>query len=186
VAVIAELEPLSRTGKIDLYHGDESHGCSQGYVPYGWQFPGAAVCVPVEKAYRINCMGFINRKSQYMGIMTAKNIGAETVLQYLEEISFKIQKKTVMIVDNASIHKAKIIKERIPFGQTRGLFITFLTPYSPHLNIAETVWRKLKKEWLNPDDYDDKDKLYYAANRCLANLGIGININFSHFNIKLF
>ncbi|MDR0574663.1 MAG: transposase [Tannerella sp.] len=26
------------------------------------------------------------------------------------------------------------------------MFITFLPPYSPHLNIAETVWRKLKKE----------------------------------------
>jgi transposase len=70
---------------------------------------------------------------------------------------FKIQKETVLILDNASVHRAKIIKERIPFWQDRGLFIAFLPPYSPHLNIAETVWRKLKKEWINPEDYMEKD-----------------------------
>jgi hypothetical protein len=36
VAVIAELERLSETGDIDLYYGDVSHACSQGYVPYDW------------------------------------------------------------------------------------------------------------------------------------------------------
>lgn len=120
-----------------------------------------------------------------MGFMTEKNIGSELVMQYLDDLSFKIRKKTVLILDNASIHKAKIIKERIPFWQRRGLFITLLPPYSPHLNIAETVWRKLKKEWLNPDDYTHKEKLYYAVNRALNCLGKTIFIRFRHFNINL-
>ena len=37
---LLELENLSTSGKIDLYYGDESHVCTEGYVPYGWQFPG--------------------------------------------------------------------------------------------------------------------------------------------------
>lgn len=172
-------------GEIDLYYGDESHVCSMGYVPYGWQFPGEDIYIPVQKAYRINCLGFINRQSQYIGMMTEQNIGAEIFLEYLEKISLNIRKKTVLILDNASVHRAKIIKERIPFWQKRGLYITFLPPYSPHLNIAETVWRKLKKEWINPEDYRDKDTLYYAANRCLAALGKEVKINFCHFNINL-
>jgi hypothetical protein len=53
--------------------------------------------------------------------------------------------------------------------------------YSPHLNIAETIWRKLKKGWLNPEDYFDKDSLFYAVNRCLANLGTILNIRYSKF-----
>ncbi|MDR2087074.1 MAG: transposase, partial [Dysgonamonadaceae bacterium] len=69
--------------------------------------------------------------------------------------------------------------------QQRGLFITFLPPYSPHLNIAETVWRKLKKEWINPEDYLGKDKLFYATNRWLATLGKSVCIKFSHFNKNL-
>jgi transposase len=186
VSVITELEDLSQTGKINLYYGDESHVYFRGYVPYGWQFPGEDIYIPAEGVYRINCMGFINRKSEYMGFMPEKNIGTEIALQYQEEFSFKIWKKTVLILDNASIHKAKIIKERIPFWQTKGLFITFLLRYCPYLNLAETVWRKLKKEWLNPDDYMEKDKLFYATNRCLSNLGKVFNINFNYFSINLF
>jgi len=40
----------------------------------------------------------------------------------------------------------------------------------------------LKKEWLNPEDYLDKDQLFYAVNRWLANVGVNVKINFSHFN----
>jgi transposase len=89
-------------------------------------------------------------------------------------------------LDNASVHKSRSIIERIPFWQRRGLFIIYLPPYSPHLNIAETVWRKLKKEWLNPEDYLEKDKLFYAANRWLAALGTQVCIKFCHFNKNLF
>jgi transposase len=183
--VIAELEHLNETGEIDLYYGDESHVCSHGYVPYGWQFPGEDIHIPVEKSYKINILGFINRKSQYMGMMTEQNIGTDTVIEYLEKLSFCIKKKTVLILDNASVHKSNRMMERIPFWQRRGLFITFLPPYSPHLNIAETVWRKLKKEWLNPEDYLEKDRLFYAANRWLVALGKQVHINFCRFNINL-
>ena len=182
--MLGQLEQLSDNGCIDLYYGDESHVCSRGYVPYGWQFPDEELYIPSEKAYRINCLGFINRKSQYMGAMTENNITAEFVMEYLEKFSFTVQKDTVIVLDNASVHKAKIIRERILYWQKRGLFIAFLPPYWPHLNIAETVWRKLKKEWLNPEDYMQKDILYYAANRCLASLGKGYKINFKKFNIN--
>jgi transposase len=186
VEVIAELEHLSETGEIDLYYGDKSHVCSQGYVPYAWQFPCEDIHIPFEKAYKINMLGFVNRKSQYMGMMTQNNIGADTVIDYLERLSFSIKKKTVLILDNASIHKSRSIRERITFWQQRGLFITFRPPYSLHLNIAETVWRKLKKEWLNPEDYMEKDKLFYAADRWPTALGKNVRINFCHFNENLF
>jgi hypothetical protein len=37
VEKLKELEQLSLGGAIDLYYyyGDESHVCSEGYVPYG-------------------------------------------------------------------------------------------------------------------------------------------------------
>ncbi|MFA7493298.1 MAG: transposase [Proteiniphilum sp.] len=62
------------------------------------------------------------------------------------------------------------------------MYIFFLPPYSPHLNIAETLWRKLKKEWLNPEDYFNEDSLFYAVNRCMAGLEDSLEIKFSHFN----
>ena len=165
-----------------MYYGDETHVCSEGYVPYGWQFPDEDVCILSEKAYKINCFGFINRQSTCRWTITERNIDAQFILEYMEEFSFQITKKTFVVLDKARIHNDKAIQERTPYWLKRGLYIFFLPPYSPHLNIAETIWRKLKKEWLNPEDYLYKDNLFYAVNRCMPSLGVSLMIKFSHFN----
>ncbi len=103
---------------------------------------------------------------------------------FLEDWSLKIQKQTFVVVDNSPVHKAKIIREMIPFWQNRGLFIFFLPKYSPHLNIAEILWRMLKGYWIEPEDYLEKDRLFYAINRCLANVGKELEIKFTEFNPK--
>lgn len=182
VEQLKEIEALSEQGKVDLFYGDESHLCSEDYVPYGWQFPDEQVCILSEKAYKINCFGMINRQSQCHWQATEQNIDAQFILEYMEHFSFQIHKETFIVLDNARVHKYKIIQERIPYWQKRGLFLFFLPPYSPHLNIAETIWRKLKKEWLNPEDYLDKNTLFYALNRCMTNLGTNLNIKYANFN----
>jgi hypothetical protein len=64
VEKLGELEHLSSCGTIDLYYVDETHVCSEGYVPYGCQFPDEEVCILSEKACKINCFGFIGRQNQ--------------------------------------------------------------------------------------------------------------------------
>jgi len=73
---------------------------------------------------------------------------SEFVINFLEDLYFKIQKKKVVALDNASVHRSKLLNQNIENWERRGLFIFYLPPYSPHLNIAETLWRKLKTEWL--------------------------------------
>lgn len=174
---------------IDLFFGDESHVCSEGYVPYGWQFPDEDVHIPVQKGHKINLFGLISRANQCHWATTEQNIDAMFVFNQIEELSFKIQKQTFLVFDNASVHTAKIIQQQIPFWQERGLFIFYraanrLPPYSPKLNIAETLWRKTKAEWIVPEDYLEKDTLFYAVNRCLANIGTNLIVKFSDFNIN--
>ena len=110
IGLIAELEQLSEQGLIDLFYGDESHVCSQGYVPYGWQFPDEHIYIPVEKGYKINIWGLISRLNQQHWATTEQNINASFVFEQLENLSFQIQKQTVVMLDNATIHKAKIIQ----------------------------------------------------------------------------
>lgn len=160
---LAELEELSEKGIIDIFYGDESQVCSEGYVPYGWQFPNEKVCILAEKGHEVNCWGLISRESQCHWAITKQNIDAQFILQKLETLSFKINKTTFIVLDCAKVHTAKIIQERLKFWQQRGLYIYFLPPYSPQLNLAETLWRKLKKEWLNPEDYLQKDTLFMLS-----------------------
>ena len=47
---LQELEQQYRKGLIDLYFGDGSFTCTEGYVPYGWQFPGENITIPRTEA----------------------------------------------------------------------------------------------------------------------------------------
>lgn len=106
------------------------------------------------------------------------------VFEQLDLLSFQITKQTVILLDNPTIHKAKIIQNQLKSWEKRGLYIFYLPPYSPNLNIAETLWHKMKKEQIDPIDYLNKDTLFYAVNQCLAQLGKVWKINFSEFNIS--
>jgi len=181
---LAELEKLSQHSLIDLFYGDESHVSSEGYVPYGWQFPNEKVSIYLEKGHKINIFGLISRQNQCYWAITQQNINGQFVMGQLDELSLKIKKETFVVLDNASVHHSKIFQENLLIWQQRGLFIFFLPTYSPHLNIDETMWRKLKAEWLIPEDYLQKNRLFYAANRCMANIGTYLKINFSPFNVN--
>jgi transposase len=87
--------------------------------------------------------------------------------------------------DNARVHKACQVQERQGFWQESGLFLFYLPPYSPQLNIAEVLWRKLKGEWLQPGDYTDADTLFYRTYQALAAVGGLLKIHFSEFALGL-
>lgn len=120
----------------------------------------------------------------FIGQLLSKILTLFFIKDFLDNLSFKIKKETFLVLDNARIDQAKIIQEAIPYWQTRGLYILYLPPYSPELNLAETVWRTMKAQWIDPEDYLEKDSIFYAVNRFLANLGKNVKINFSDFNLN--
>lgn len=177
---LQELECQAKAGLIDLYFGDESHICTEGYVPYGWQFRGEDVFIPSQRGDRLNIFGMIDRNNRYDGFSTSESITADKAADFLDRLSFRIKKDTFVVLDNASIHRGKLFKELRPIWEKRGLYLFFLPPYSPHLNIAETLWRILKGKWLRPADYVSTESLLYATNRALAAVGSELYINFAH------
>ena len=177
---LQKLESQAKDGLINLYFADESHICTEGYVPYGWQFRGEDVFIPSQRGYRLNIFGMIDRNNRYDGFFTNESITADKVADFLDRMSMRISKDTFVVLDNASIHRGRLFKELRPIWEKRGLFLFFLPPYSPHLNIAETLWRILKGKWLRPVDYFSTDSLLYATNRALAAVGSELYINFAH------
>lgn len=173
------LEQQSAAGHLDLWYGDESQVSEQGYVPYGWQFADESVWIPAGKGKALNCFGLLSRSNELIFQTTQKNINADFVLDFLDTFSLKIKRLTVVVLDNARIHTARKIKERFQVWQQRGLFIFYLPPYSPHLNIIERLWRELKQRWLNPENYASPDLLFYSVYLALASVGKDLMINFS-------
>ena len=80
---LGELERLSRAGQLTLLYGDESHVCREGYVPYGWQFPGEDVFVAAHKGFRLNGWGVFGRDNQCHWATTTGSITAVVVVEQL-------------------------------------------------------------------------------------------------------
>lgn len=179
---LAAAEKLAAQGHIDLFYGDESGVSSEGYVPYGWQFNDEKVHIPVEKGFRLNCFGLVSRRSECRWATSVQSIDSRFIFDQLERFSLQIVRETFVVFDQARVHTCGLIRSRLAAWQQRGLYVIYLPQYSPHLNLAETLWRKLKKEWLRPQDYLTDDDLAYAVNRCLTNVGTELVIHFSPFN----
>ena len=183
--VLGDLEKLSEAGWLDIYYGDESGVNLEPNVPYGWQFRDEEVSMPTAQGKGINCFGLFTRDHKSWVATDEKAIKAGFVVEQLERFSFSLKKLTVVVLDNARIHTGKEVKERIKYWQMRGLYIFYLPTYSPHLNIAEIVWRKLKYEWLAPTDYVDQEQLRYSVKQVLNEFGKSLRINFSGFKHNL-
>jgi transposase len=175
------LEQQAQQGTIDLFYGDESGVSEVAYVPYGWQFKEEKVGMAATHGKQLNCFGLLSRSNQFLFKTTTKAINTDFVIDFLEQVSFSIKKMTVIVLDNARIHTAHKIKERLLYWQQRGLYIVYLPPYSPHLNIIERLWKELKARWLKPHDYLSFDNLKYAILDCLKNVGVNLKINFSKY-----
>lgn len=182
-ASLALLEQQSQLGMIDLYYGDESQVSETGYVPYGWQFEDEDVFIEVAKGKSLNCFAMITRASKLIFSTTSDSITSNYIRNQLDEFSFEIRKTTVVVLDNARIHTARKIKERLRYWQQRGLYIFYLPPYSPHLNICERLWKELKARWIKPKDYQSSDSLFYAVQLVLNAVGKDLLINFSDYRV---
>ena len=178
---LALLEEQSQKEHIDLYYADESGVSSEGYVPYGWQFSDEQVCIASAKGQTLNCFALISRKNQIRYAISQQNITADFIIRQLDKLSLTIEKPTVVVLDNAKVHTAAKVKLELEAWQKRGLF--YLPPYSPHLNIAERLWKELKARWLRPEDYLSTDQLFYAVKLALAAVGKELFINFSDFQL---
>ncbi len=179
------MEEFSSNGWMDLYYADESRVSLEANVPYGWQFLDEDVYMPVEKGGGLNLFGMIGRNNKLVYETTTDKIDASFIFEQLEKFSGGLKKPTVVVLDNATVHRAKVIKERLAVWHHRGLYIFYLPTYSPHLNIAETLWRKMKYEWLSPSDYVDKQQLHYSVKQILGAVGNILNIKFSEFNYSI-
>ncbi len=135
--------------------------------------------MPSAKGKGLNCFGLLSRSNQCHFKTTPSTITRAFVFDYLEQLSFRIKKLTVIVLDNASVHTAKIIQDRPKVWEERGLVLFYLPKHSPHLNLIEILWPMLKYLWLKPEDYAEEQLLFYKTTQALAAVGTSLRINFS-------
>lgn len=73
-------------------------------LPYEWQFKDENVYILPEKTSRLNIFGIIIRRNQYKGFATQEYINAGRLVDFFCKFYFEV-KKTVVVIDNASVHR---------------------------------------------------------------------------------
>jgi hypothetical protein len=63
--------------------------------------------------------------------MCEQSIHTGVVVACFDAFCHTIKKKTVVVLDNASIHTSEALEERIPSWKKQGLIMKYLTPYAP-------------------------------------------------------
>lgn len=150
-------------------------------MPYAWQFTDERISIEACRGQAINVFGLLSRDNRLIYQTTINNINADFVIEQLEKLSMDINKPTVVVLDNASAHKANKLAQCLDRWQYRGLFLFYLPPYCPHLNVIERFWKELKEGWIRAEDYQSADTLFYAVDRALAATGKQIKINFNQY-----
>jgi len=171
---------LEKNGHIDLYYSDESGFQLVPNLPYGWQPKGEYVRMLPRKGKNLSIFGLLRTDNRLVCYPTEEHTNAAFIIKCLDDFVSKIEKPTVIIMDNAPIHKAKVMMEKRKEWESKNLFLFFLPKYCPHLNRIETLWRKIKYEWIKPKDYKSWRTFSRAVKNILASFGSDkYNINFS-------
>ncbi len=176
---LAEILALEAAGLIEVFFGDESGFWQTPVIARAWQFAGEEIRILPEKSNRLSVFGLLNLDCEGKFWTNEKAIKSELVVDCLEEwIKAKSDKPRVLVLDNARIHHSKLMQSKLAEWEEKGFYIFNLPPYSPHLNIIEILWRKMKYEWLKAEDYISFEKLTEAIKEILSNLGTEYKIKF--------
>lgn len=179
VEAIKVLLEKADKGELDFYYFDESGFTLEPCVPYAWQRIGEQIEIPSSKSNRLNVLGFVDRSCRFESYVFEGSVTSEVVIACFDKFAEKLTTKTVVLIDNASMHTSNAFLANIQKWEAQNLFIQNIPPYSPELNKIEILWRKIKYEWLDFSAYESFSALKKALNNILGNIGQDYKINFS-------
>ena len=177
------LKQLASEGQIDLYYLDETGLNLNPNVPYAWQKLNTTALLPAQRADAKTIVGMFSpikqdlRAALFDGAVDARCIRA-FIDHFAEKLPEQTNRKTIVVLDQATIHTAGIIKERFNAWQKKGLYLQFLPAYCSELNLIEILWKHLKHFWIKAEDYASIDTLTKAAKGILKQYGKYYTISF--------
>jgi transposase len=177
---LQRLQQFCVDGHVDLYYADESAFSMNPCLPYGWQAKGETVGIVPQGNRKINVFGIFSSANFCFTKFSDQNLNADFIASAIEDFAENLSpnKPAVLVLDNAATHHSLLFRAKSASWQENGLFVFYLPKYSPHLNLAETFWRKAKYEWLKPADYFSFEKFKEKVAEIFTKIGTKYQINF--------
>ena len=158
---------------------DESGFSLTPSVGYAWQDIGDNIEIMSARSKKINVLGFLNpTKNQLIPWTFNCNIDSDILVSVFDEFAKYIEKETWVILDNASFHTSGIVQDKIKDWEEKNLFLYYLPPYCPQLNMIERVWQFMKYQWMPVQAYESFGSLSDSVNTMLSGYGSEYLITF--------
>jgi len=140
-----QLETLAADPQVELWFADESGIEGDPRPRRRWTQPGKPRTVPyLGDHIRQNVIGAVCPQQGAFFSLVVDSVDTDVFQFFLDELARTIPKKEdkrqLLIVDNASWHKA----ERLDWHHFQPMY---LPAYSPDFNPIERLWLRLKADW---------------------------------------
>ena len=111
---------------------------------WGWAAKGEKIpeAIPAGHWRSFTLLGAITHSGLLATMTVEDSTDTAVFLAFLDQVLCpKLQPGHIVVLDNLSVHKAPIVRERI---EATGARLLYLPPYSPDLNPIEKCWAKIK------------------------------------------
>jgi putative transposase len=166
------LEWAAAAGEICVKYLDESGFNLWAKATYSWGKRGSQKRIeqPKKKGKRLNVCGLLELGKSWDYGLAIKSFKSESYIKLLDWQARKAEKRlketgqiTVIIEDQASIHRSRATQEQYKKWEAQGLYIFFLPSYSSELNRIENEWERIKEDELAGRMFDDEYELAVAV-----------------------
>jgi transposase len=109
--------------------------------------------------------GIYDYTNDQMLIHSYKRKTSKQFLDFIKRVDRKYDssiKQIFLVLDNTSIHKAKIVKESLARYYPR-IHLVFLPTRMPELNLIEVRWLWLHRQAINNSVFNDEQDIYQLA-----------------------
>jgi transposase len=153
---IAGLRAQAAAGEMVLAYCDEA-GFSQVHPNRSaWTPKGERHLIPAIRGKRLNVLAAMLSTGELFSAKIWQSTTAEIFVGFIGLLKEHVGKKITVIIDNASVHKAKATKPLMDLLKKQGVTLYFLPPYSPELNRIEKLWHLMKYTWMSVKSRDSK------------------------------
>ena len=112
----------------------------------------------IKNRATVNVISVISPRGKLLFSTFKHSTKSKTFISFIKSVLKEVtRKRVVLIADNASIHKSKLVKSFLE--KTPRLTIHYLPPYSPELNPDEYVWSHLKSKEMPQVGVKNRDEL---------------------------
>lgn len=134
------LRAQAQAGDIELAYPDEAGFAQVHPNRSAWTPRGEQHLIDALHGKRLNVMAALLSSGTVVHAHYLCCSTAELFLGFVANLAKKVSKPLMIVLDNASIHRAGAIKDALELLKKQRLKLEFLSPYSPKLDRIEVMW----------------------------------------------